>query len=148
VYSTTSGVWKIPATGGINPLRSALLAVSHVRWRRRYCSSRTGIGPRAVSSWDIVRSMGSVHDQWLPISFIWTGGLFGAPGFVHARTWSEGWYVAGNRTPTSPGYLMFFSVPAADSSESAGADASGFGMSLSPDGRSLLYAKFVSLAQT
>jgi len=56
----------------------------------------------------------------------------------------EGWYVAGNRTPTSPGYLMFFSVPAADSSESPAPTPADSVMSLSPDGRSLLYAKFVS----
>src|SRR5207244_3421473 len=57
----------------------------------------------------------------------------------------QGWYLVGNRGPTNPGRMTFLRL--------AGglppfpiivADAGGYGLSLSPNGRSLLYTKFVS----
>jgi len=67
--------------------------------------------------------------------------LLGSLSRVLAR---HGIYEAGNRTPTVPGYLTYFGMPGGPDLRLALRDASGYGLSLSPNGRSLLYTKFVS----
>ena len=56
----------------------------------------------------------------------------------------QGWFIASNRTPTTPGVLTFLRMPGGPRLQLALRDASGYGLSLSPNGRSLLYTKFVS----
>jgi hypothetical protein len=141
VYSTEGGVWKSPTTGGGTPIKVGS-GVGLPTFDRAAITA--GAPPVAsLASWEIVPldSGASRPSGFYSVNRPGSSDLLDSIARVHS---AEGWYMVANSTPSSPGYLSFVRLLRAPLSNLSGADAAGFGMSLSPDGRSLLYTKFVS----
>jgi hypothetical protein len=148
VYSTSDGVvWKIPTAGGTpdklgiaggGPAFDGASAIAVV-------ARESGWG-----DWRIVPLDGGASrplsllgplpgDRFRPND---SSEFLGSFATAHGP---QGWYLAHNPTPTSPGGLIFYRLPSGPASQVSGAAAaSGYGLSFSPNGRSLLYTKFVS----
>ena len=148
VYTTTDGVpWKIPTAGG-TPYKLGIaggkptfdgagVVVAVV-------AHESGLGDMRILPLDggasrpLESGMGHPVDEFRPHD---SSELLDS--FARADG-PQGWYLA-HHTPTSPGEL-FYRLPGDPLARFSGIDAaSGYGLSLSPNGRSLLYTKFVSI---
>jgi Tol biopolymer transport system component len=141
VYTTPDGVWKMP-TKGDTPVKLGV-----------------GGGLPAFSGGGVLAIVGqeSGVGTWHNVPL--DGGASQPTGLTTRRTrpdsgdfrtsisradGPQGLYVAGNPTPTSAGPILLLRWPNGPFSRITGADASGYGLSLSPNGRTLLYTRFAS----
>ena len=140
VYTTPDGVWKMP-TKGDTPVKLGV-----------------GGGLPAFAGGGVLAIVGqeSRVGAWHKVPL--DGGASQPTGLTSPRIrrdsrefrtsgatveGPQGLYLAGSPTPTNPGSVLFLRANG-PFSHITGADASGYGLSLSPNGRALLYTKFVS----
>ena len=144
VYSTMDEVWKTPTRGG-RPIRIGVGGGQPTFDGAGVITTTEGPGMRSL---DIVpldgeasRPSGLSRSSARPVDSValtLSGILAYSPSGV---------YVASNSSPSIPNALIFFPLLKGSVSGSVrqlSSAAAGFGMSLSPNGHSLLYTKFVS----
>jgi hypothetical protein len=142
VYTTSNGVWKMPTRGGGTPVKLGV-GGGLPAFAGGGVLAIVGEEP-AVGAWHKVplddgasQATGLTNHRTRPDSREFGTSISRAEG-------PQGLYLAANPTPTSPGSLLFLRWPNGPFSRITGADASGYGLSLSSNGHSLLYTKFVS----